>query len=173
MSRMTYFAILFISFALYSGPLCIHPYLCNAIFLLDESLYSFIYNAMKKNRHRKRNSENTPCQWRGHLWLEGRSGTFLGYGRIVLLERIRDYGSISQAAKSMEMSYKHSWDLLDSMNRQAGRKMVETTRGGTQGGGATLTPAGEQAIETFWRVHRQFQSFLDRMTEELDGDVCG
>lgn len=117
--------------------------------------------------------ENRNCRWRGRLWLEGPDGTFLGYGRVVLLERIRDYGSISQAAKSMEMSYKHAWDLLDSMNRQAGGKLVETSRGGKQGGGARLTPAGEKAIETFWRFHRKFNMLLAEMTEELDTFLCG
>ena len=70
--------------------------------------------------------------WRGRLWLEGEEGTFLGYGRVVLLERIGQYGSLAQAARSMEMSYKHAWDLLASMNRQAGCKLVETSRGGRQ-----------------------------------------
>jgi molybdate transport system regulatory protein len=71
--------------------------------------------------------------WRGWLWLNGPEGTFLGYGRIVLLERIEELGSISKAARSMEMSYKHAWDLLDSMNRQVSDKLLETFRGGKKG----------------------------------------
>ncbi|HBI16366.1 MAG TPA: ModE family transcriptional regulator [Desulfobulbaceae bacterium] len=125
---------------------------------------------METHDHYEKSNGNGSCRWRGRLWLEGRDGTFLGYGRVVLLERIRDCGSISQAAKSMDMSYKHSWDLLDSMNRQTGQKLVETVRGGKQGGGASLTPAGEKAIATFWRFYRKFKLFLDEMTEELGED---
>ena len=66
----------------------------------------------------------------GRVWIDGSEGTFLGYGRIVLLERIRQYGSITQAAKSMEMSYRHAWELVDSMNRQARKPLVETASGG-------------------------------------------
>lgn len=106
-------------------------------------------------------------KWRGRLWLEGEEGTFLGYGRVVLLERIRESGSIAQAARSMEMSYKHAWDLLDSMNRQARCKLVETSRGGKSGGGASLTPAGERAIAVFRQYHAQFQDVLQEMTAKL------
>ena len=108
-------------------------------------------------------------KWRGRLWLEGEEGTFLGFGRVVLLERIREYGSLAQAARSMEMSYKHAWDLLASMNRQAGGKLVETSRGGKSGGGARLTPADERAIAVFWEYHARFQAVLEEMTEKLGG----
>ncbi|MHB1016021.1 MAG: winged helix-turn-helix domain-containing protein [Desulfurivibrionaceae bacterium] len=111
-------------------------------------------------------------QWRGRLWLEGDEGTFLGYGRVVLLERIRESGSIAQAARSMEMSYKHAWDLLGSMNRQAGCKLVETSRGGKMGGGARLTPTGERAIAVFRQYHAQFQTVLQEMTAKLEDVLC-
>ena len=116
-------------------------------------------------------------RWRGRLWLEGEEGTFLGYGRVVLLERIRDLGSISKAARSMEMSYKHAWDLLDSMNRQAGCRLVETSRGGKAGGGARLTVTGERAIAVFREYHALFQAVLQEMTARLNGALsdagCG
>lgn len=108
-------------------------------------------------------------RWRGRLWLEGPEGTFLGYGRVVLLERIREHGAIAKAAKSMEMSYKHAWDLLDSMNRQAGCPLVVTSRGGKGGGGALLTPAGDRAIAIFRQYHGRFQGVLGEMTAELKG----
>ena len=97
---------------------------------------------------------------KGRLWIEGKEGTFLGYGRIVLLERIREYGSINQAAKSMDMSYRHAWDLVDSMNRQATKLLVETSTGGKGGGGAKLTETGELMIESFWNLDDHFRQFL-------------
>ena len=110
-------------------------------------------------------------QWRGRIWLEGLEGTFLGHGRVLLLERIKKYGSISQAARSMEMSFKHAKDLVDSMTRQAGCTLVVTARGGKKGGGAMLTPAGEQVITLFWHYHERFQIVMQEMNEELAKDV--
>lgn len=72
----------------------------------------------------------------------------------------------------MGMSYKHAWDLLASMNRQAGCRLTETSRGGKSGGGAMLTPTGEGVIVIFWEYHAQFQAVLQEMTEKL-GSVLG
>lgn len=118
---------------------------------------------MKKNR----NFIQSGYQWHGRIWLDGVEGTFLGYGRVMLLERIKAYGSISQAAKSMEMSFKHAKDLIDSMNRQAGCKLVTAVRGGRSGGGATLTPMGEKAIMIYWHYHERFQVMLQEMSERM------
>ena len=106
----------------------------------------------------------------GRFWLESEGETFLGYGRVMLLERIRDNGSISKAAVSMKMSYKHAWDLLNSMENQIGCKLVETIRGGKNGGGAKLTPEGEKAIEVFWKYSKKFLNCMNEMTKELNAE---
>jgi len=97
---------------------------------------------------------------RGRIWIDGTEGTFLGYGRIVLMERIREYGSITQAAKSMDMSYRHAWELVDSMNRQAPGPFVVAATGGKGGGGARLTDDGEKAINLFWELYADFQEYI-------------
>jgi len=106
-------------------------------------------------------------RWKGRIWLEGTEGTFLGYGRIVLLERIEEFGSISKAARSMKMSYKHAWDLVASMNRQAPEPLVFTASGGKGGGGTQLTVAGRQAIDLFRVVHGRLREFLEKETGAL------
>ncbi|MFH1287870.1 MAG: ModE family transcriptional regulator [bacterium] len=105
---------------------------------------------------------------KGKLWVEGKNGIFLGYGRIVLLERIKQYGSISKAAKSMKMAYRHAWDLVDSVNRQAMKPFVETATGGKKGGGAILTKHGEKAVEEFWKFHNNFKDFLCGETKKIE-----
>ena len=97
---------------------------------------------------------------KGHIWIEGSEGTFMGYGRIALLERIRDYGSITKAAKALEMSYRRAWVLIDSMNRQVSKPYVLTSAGGMKGGGTLVTEEGERAIALFWEIHEEFQKFL-------------
>jgi molybdate transport system regulatory protein len=106
-------------------------------------------------------------QLRGRIWIEGPEGTFLGYGRVVLLERIRDHGSISAAARSMEMSYRHAWKLVDSMNHQSRKPVVVSSTGGRGGGGAHLTEDGERAIKAFWSAYGDFKTFLTRRTKKM------
>lgn len=106
---------------------------------------------------------------KGRIWIEGPHGTFLGYGRAVLLERIGEYGSISKAARSMGMSYRHAWELVDSMNRNAPAPLVITATGGRGGGGARLTEAGHEAIRLFWAVYEGFEGFLEGAKGLVDG----
>jgi len=103
----------------------------------------------------------------GRVWIDGPEGTFIGYGRVVLLERIRQYGSITKAAKSMEMAYRRAWDLVDSMNQQAEKPFVEVTTGGVGGGGARVTAEGEKAIAAFWKLDKDFQTFLGKEERKL------
>lgn len=98
----------------------------------------------------------------GRIWIEGKDGTFLGYGRVILLERIREYGSISEAAKSMDMSYRHAWELVDSINKQAREPLIETATGGKGGGGARLTASGERAVSAFRDLYTRFKGFLEK-----------
>ena len=97
---------------------------------------------------------------KARIWIDGPSGTFIGYGRVVLLERIEMYGSISKAAKSMEMSYKHAWDLVESMNNQGKEPLVIKTTGGKDGGGAMLTEYGKNILRVFWQLQDNLQEFI-------------
>ncbi len=105
--------------------------------------------------------------FRGRVWIDGPEGTFIGYGRVVLLERIHEHGSITKAAKSMEMSYRRAWELVASMNRQAKRPFVELATGGKGGGGARVTEEGKRAIRLFWHFFDDLQAFLRREEEQL------
>lgn len=104
----------------------------------------------------------------GRFWISCNQETFLGFGRVVLLERIKEYGSITKAAASMKMAYRHAWQLVDSMNRLSQKPLVVSTVGGKGGGGARLTTEGEKAIKTFWRFYRQFQHLLHSLASEFE-----
>jgi len=122
---------------------------------------------MHKDKQMPRKKAGSAPTVRGRVWIDGPEGTFIGNGRAVLLERIMEHGSITKAAKSMDMAYRHAWDLVDSMNRQAKEPFVEVATGGKGGGGARVTKAGEQAIKTFWRFHKDFQAFLIREQRKI------
>ncbi len=122
---------------------------------------------MPKNHAPKSPRKKTEPGFHGRIWIDGPEGTFIGHGRVVLLERIMEHGSITKAAKSMKMAYRRAWDLVDSMNRQAEKPFVELATGGKGGGGAQVTEAGKKAIKLFWRFHDDLQSFLKREEKKL------
>ena len=104
---------------------------------------------------------NKGLQIKGRLWVECEGRTYLSWGRIALLERIDEHGSVSAAAKSMKMSFSHAWHLIEDMNTLAPEPLVEKQAGGRQGGGTWLTTAGKQAVHDFWQLVEKFQKWIE------------
>jgi len=67
--------------------------------------------------------------------------------RLDILQRIGEVGSISEAARGANVSYKAAWQALETLSNLAGAPLVEKAVGGSGGGGARLTPAGVQLLE--------------------------
>ena len=71
----------------------------------------------------------------------------IGPGKADLLEAIREHGSISAAGRAMAMSYRRTWQLVDTMNRCWREPLVETFPGSSHnGGGARVTAFGEAIL---------------------------
>ncbi len=73
----------------------------------------------------------------------------LGPGKIRLLEAIGKTGSIARAGRSLAMSYRRAWLLVDDMNRSFREPVIVTQPGGARGGGAALTPFGVDLIAKY------------------------
>jgi molybdate transport system regulatory protein len=76
----------------------------------------------------------------------------VGPGRIELLEAVRDAGSISAAARSLDMSYRRAWMLLDELNHCLRAPVVESVHGGAQGGGSRLTETGRDLVRLYRNI---------------------
>src|SRR5579871_673767 len=78
-----------------------------------------------------------------------------GPGRADVLAAIEREGSISAAGRSLGMSYRFTWALVESMNHCFAEPLVEAVRGGSRGGGAALTDAGRRALAAYRALERQ------------------
>src|SRR5580658_1121003 len=76
-------------------------------------------------------------------------GRALGPGKIRLLEAIEKTGSISQAGRTLGMSYRRAWLLVDDMNHCFRDQVIAAQPGGAHGGGAILTPFGLALVERY------------------------
>lgn len=73
----------------------------------------------------------------------------LGPGKAELLKLVAETGSLSAAARKMKMSYMRAWLLVQTMNRSFRKPLVSTDRGGSGGGGATLTAEGKRVLALY------------------------
>jgi molybdate transport system regulatory protein len=81
----------------------------------------------------------------------------LGPGKIDLLRAVADTGSISAGARTLGLSYKRAWLLIDTLNRGFGRPVVERSVGGRGGGGARLTPLGAALVRHYAAIEAACQ----------------
>lgn len=96
------------------------------------------------------------------------SGLVLGPGKADLLDGIASTGSISAAGRAMSMSYKKAWRLVDDLNHGFVGPLVEATAGGPDGGGAGLTPLGEEVLALYRQAERDAASSAGARVAELD-----
>lgn len=72
-----------------------------------------------------------------------------GPGVAMLLERVERLHSLRSAAIDMDMAYSKAWTILRNAERTLGVKLISSTTGGRHGGGAVLTPEGEQMLAAY------------------------
>jgi len=89
-------------------------------------------------------------------------GSYVGPGKIQLLEAIRKSGSLSQAARDLGMSYRRAWLLVDSLKNSFREPLTVASTGGKGGGGVQLTEFGETLIDSYRSLEREIDKLAQR-----------
>ena len=86
---------------------------------------------------------------------DGRS--FMGIGLVWLLARIDKHHSISRAAREMDLSYPKALRMIQDIERGLGHAVVVRHKGGSERGGAELTPLGRDFLRRYDRMQRHIK----------------
>ena len=90
--------------------------------------------------------------------------TVIGQGKADLLEHIILTGSISSAAKEMNMSYRRAWELIKTMNQSFDEPVVRAKTGGSHGGGAEITEFGMKILGLY-------RAIVTKMLASADSEI--
>ncbi len=107
---------------------------------------------------------------KSRIWLEKEGNVLLGNGRVLLIKKIIKTGSLSKAAKEMEISYRKAWNLIDSINKTSKQPFVITSKGGSNGGGTIVTEYGLKKIAQFDVLKERYHQFLKEQEYLFDED---
>jgi molybdate transport system regulatory protein len=102
---------------------------------------------------------------RVRVWLETEEGVYFGAGRMRLLNKIDELGSLRSAASALSMSYRAAWGKIKRTEAVIGHPLIEKT--GCNREGYSLTPFGRQLLERFAR----FQAELDAQAAKLAKEI--
>lgn len=95
-----------------------------------------------------------PAQLQPRLRFPDASPQAFGPGKAELLRHIAATGSIRTAASEIGMSYNRAWQLVSALNTIFQAPLVAVVRGGGSGGGAALTPLGEEVLTRYSRMEQ-------------------
>ncbi|MBL8565556.1 MAG: winged helix-turn-helix domain-containing protein [Hyphomicrobiaceae bacterium] len=92
----------------------------------------------------------------------------IGPGKMLLLEKIAEHGSISAAGRAMGLPYRHAWELVEQLNRAFREPLVARQTGGRNGGGAALTPFGEALLAEMVGIRMDAERAVSRRLNAID-----
>ncbi len=117
------------------------------------------------------------CETMGGMKKRPLSAASLGYGqadkRILVLHLVGVHGSISQAARVAGISYKAAWQAIHTLTNLAGEALVDSSVGGSGGGGARLTPAGERLLAAADQLQAARHGVLARVNGAASPALAG
>ncbi|MBP2030207.1 molybdate transport system regulatory protein [Methanohalophilus levihalophilus] len=103
------------------------------------------------------------------VWLSHEGKPVLGAGKAELLLAIDEEGSLQKACKKLDISYKHAWNIIKSINERLGEDVVRTVRGGKKQG-TFLTEYGRKLIVEY----EKNRNYVDElMADEVSWENLG
>jgi molybdate transport repressor ModE-like protein len=114
------------------------------------------------------------------IWLETENGYVFGEGLFELLSKVMELGTLSAAARSLGMSYRHAWGIVKNVEKRLRTRILVTRKGGIMGGGATLTENGTTLLNDYVKLRKIFSCVSGTVSEGdfdhavgLEGYVTG
>lgn len=101
-------------------------------------------------------------------WIDIDGERFFGPGRAELLTHIDESGSIVKAARSMGMSYKKAWDMVDELNTRGKKPFVVARKGGDKGGGSELTDTARKMLSRYNKLMDKLNAIVEKNSDILN-----
>jgi hypothetical protein len=91
-----------------------------AVAVIDHLAFGVVCCAVMPLKRPRKLSKAARAGDRLSIRIDLASGGKIGPGKIAVLEQIARTGSISAAGRTLKMSYKQTWDLVDDLNQGLG-----------------------------------------------------
>jgi len=107
------------------------------------------------------------------IWLEDPAGVLFGTGRHQLLRAVQELGSLSAAAKRLEMSYRAAWGRIRASEERMGIKLLEPAGKGRR---LVLTPAAQNLLGRYELFEKRADAAIEAIAQDIfskspDGDL--
>jgi molybdate transport system regulatory protein len=106
------------------------------------------------------------------IWFSSLQGDgILGDGKWKILKQIDEYGSLVGACEHLGITYRRTWNDLRKIEKMLGFNLLETVRGGVEGGSTRLSPEGRNLVKAFDVFHQRMDKIMQKEFERLLTDL--
>jgi molybdate transport system regulatory protein len=99
---------------------------------------------------------NIKATLRVRIWFETENGVLFGIGRVLLLKKVHELGSLNKAAKELGMSYRAAWGKIKATEERMGCKLLTKAEGNK---GFRLTDIGKNLLDSFDCFQEEVEQF--------------
>ena len=89
-----------------------------------------------------------------------------GPGIAALLKNVQEHHSLRAAAMAMGMAYSKAWTIIKTSEENLGFKLLASTTGGKNGGGATLTADAEKILLAYEEYSKELKQYANTLFAE-------
>ncbi|ADL12022.1 winged helix-turn-helix domain-containing protein [Acetohalobium arabaticum] len=101
------------------------------------------------------------------IWLEEDDGKVFGDGPRELLSKVKELGSLRQAAKAMDMSYSKAWSIISMIEKNLDVELLQRQIGGSNGGGSELTEEGKEILIKYHKMEQEVDHTLQKIFQNF------
>jgi molybdate transport repressor ModE-like protein len=102
------------------------------------------------------------------IWLSSENGTnLMGDGKWQILKAIEKHGSLKAATAALGLTYRRTWGDLRKIENELGFNLIDTSRGGSDGGKSFLTEQGKMMVKAFDNFHAKADVFMENAFNEF------
>lgn len=94
-----------------------------------------------------------------------------GPGIAALLKNVQEHHSLRAAAMAMGMAYSKAWTIIKTSEENLGFKLLASTTGGKNGGGATLSPEAARLLAAYDEYCTAVCKFADGEFDRIFSDI--
>lgn len=98
------------------------------------------------------------------FWISCDNKPLFGKGKIDLLLKIKETGSLRKAAEELKLSYRKAYYSVAQMNKIAEKPLVILKRGGKEGGKSELTAYAEKLIKIYLDLEQEISEYISSKT---------
>ncbi len=106
------------------------------------------------------------------IWFSSLNGEgVLGDGKWKILKKIDECGSLVGACEELNITYRRTWNDLRKIEKILGFHLLETVRGGQDGGSTRLSAEGSRLVKSFDVFHQRMDKIMNKEFTRLLEDL--